>query len=262
MKICVFDTEAINLEKPFCYDIGYIIYDTEASEVVLSRSFVVEQVWHNTALFATAYYAEKRPIYVSRMRARRATMAKFGNITQQMVRDFENYNVEGAYAYNSSFDEKVFQFNCDWFKCINPFDNIPIFDIRAYVHKKIAFDTNYQKWCEMNSRFTESGQYSTTAESVFQFIADDADFVEAHTGLEDAEIECAILVHCVDILGAKWNETYKVYSSVPRRIERTLIVTNVNGETYEFPYERITIKKNIDKTEIILKKTIDKTAKV
>ena len=258
MKICVFDTETVNLEKPFCYDIGYIIYDTDTAEHLVSRSFVVEQVWHNMPLFTTAYYADKREGYVKRMRGRRTIMAKFGNITQQMVRDFETYSVEGAYAYNSSFDEKVFAFNCDWFKCVNPFDNIPIFDIRGYVHKKIAFTENYQKWCDINKRFTESGHYSTTAESVFQYLVHDENFVEAHTGLEDAEIELAILVHCIEELSAKWNENYKVYSSIPRRIERTLTIIDTDGVSWEFPYERITIKKDTEKTEIILKKVLTK----
>ena len=119
MKICVFDTETTSLEKPFCYNIGYVIYDTDMQKILLSRSYVVEQIWHNLPLFSTAYYAEKRPIYVAEMRAHATIMSKFGYICQQMIRDFSAYEVEIAYAYNSPFDEKVFNFNCDWFKCRN-----------------------------------------------------------------------------------------------------------------------------------------------
>ena len=57
MNIMVFDTETTNLEKPFCYNIGYVIMDTESREVRAKRDFVVEQVWHNPMLFTTAYYA-------------------------------------------------------------------------------------------------------------------------------------------------------------------------------------------------------------
>ena len=29
MNILVFDTETISVDKPFCYNIGYAIYDTD-----------------------------------------------------------------------------------------------------------------------------------------------------------------------------------------------------------------------------------------
>ena len=82
MNIMVFDTETINLDKPFIYNIGYIIYNTDTAEILLKKDYVVEQVWHNPMLFVTAYYANKKDIYISRMRRRSCVMDKFGYITQ------------------------------------------------------------------------------------------------------------------------------------------------------------------------------------
>ena len=70
MYICVFDSETTSLEKPFCYNIGYVIVNTEDFSIALRRSYVVEQIWHNLPLFSSAYYADKRELYVSAMRAR------------------------------------------------------------------------------------------------------------------------------------------------------------------------------------------------
>ena len=72
----VFDTETTSLEKPFCYNIGYVI--ANENEILVKKSFVVEQIWHNLPLFNTAYYAEKRPLYVSAMKARKTVLDKFG----------------------------------------------------------------------------------------------------------------------------------------------------------------------------------------
>lgn len=249
MNIVVFDTETTNLEKPFCYNIGYAIVNTDTYATLVKRDYVVEQVWHNPMLFTTAYYADKREIYVAAMRSRKAIMAKYGYICQSMIRDFIKYNVEGAYAFNSPFDDKVFTYNCEWFKCNNPFDNMPIFDIRGYVHHFIV-DDNYKSFCEDYGYFTDSGNYSTTAETVYRFITGNTDFIEDHTALSDSEIESAILLKCIDN-GAIINTPYEVRRSVKREVEKFLKVNTRDGEVYSFPYS--TIRVNKEKTNIILK---------
>ena len=249
MNICIFDTETTSLEKPFCYNVGYIIMNTETRETILKREYVIEQIWHNLPLFESAYYANKRPLYVQAMRSKRVIMEKFGYVCAQMRRDFKNLEVSGAYAFNSAFDEKVFNFNCDWFKCINPFDNVPIFDIRGYVHHFMITD-EYKTFCEQNNRFSDTGNYSTTAETVFQYVTKQIDFEEAHTALNDAEIEAKILVWCFEH-GAEVDHDYKAFRSIPRVIEKTLHIRTAEQTDYYFDYTKIRINK--DKTEITLK---------
>ena len=238
----VFDTETTNLEKPFCYNIGYVVMDTESREIRAKRDFVVEQVWHNTMLFTTAYYADKRELYVNRMRARKVLMEKFGYITQQMCRDIADFEIAHAYAYNSGFDERVFAYNCDWFKCINPLDTVQVHDIRGQVHHKIAFDKIYQAYCDEHELFTESGNYSTTAEDVYRFLKKDDEFVEEHTALADSLIELEILLHCVG-QGCELETDYKVYRSIPRVTMKEYEVIDAEGTSHKFPY---TTKRKIN----------------
>lgn len=235
MRVLIFDTETTSIEKPFCYNVGYIIIDTDTRERVLAKDFVVEQVWHNPMLFTTAFYADKREIYVNRMRARKTKMDKWGYIMAEMRRDIVAHEITHAYAYNSNFDEGVFTFNCDWFKTLNPFDTVAVHDIRGYVHKFIAFTTDFQQFCEDNKRFTESGNYSTTAETLFQFITQDTEFEEEHTALADSVIEGDILCDCID-RGAEWEKDGKVYQSIPRPVLRTFEVVDHNGEKHLFQY--------------------------
>ena len=50
MKL-VLDTETINLEKQFVYDLGYTIADADGN-VVARKSYVISQVFNNKELFA------------------------------------------------------------------------------------------------------------------------------------------------------------------------------------------------------------------
>lgn len=237
MNIVVFDTETTDIEKPFCYNIGYVIADSDTKAILCKRDYVVEQVWHNLMLFTTAYYADKREMYVDYMRRRKMLMDKYGYITQTMIRDFKAFNVELAFAYNSPFDTKVFEYNCDWFKCINPFDNIEIKDIMNYTHTFIAFTQEYKNFCDLHERYTDRGNYSTSAETMYQFISNNPNFCEEHTALADSEIELEILLYCLD-KGAKIDGQYKRYSSVPRDIPKELKVIDTNGHINTFTYKK------------------------
>ena len=248
-NVVVFDTETVNLEKPFCYNIGYTILDVDNGETLARRDYVVEQVWHNPMLFITAYYANKREKYVAAMRSRKTIMAKYGYICQAMIRDFVRFEVVGAYAFNSPFDDKVFTYNSDWFKCNNPFDNLPIFDIRGYVHQFMV-DETYKAFCEEHGYFTDSGNYSTTAETVFRYVTGNTDFIEDHTALSDSEIEGSILLECLK-RGAELNTEYEVKRSIKREIIKTLTLKDAAGDYHKFDYESITINK--DKTKITLR---------
>ena len=165
-----------------------------------------------------------------------------------MIRDFRNFEVELAFAYNSAFDEKVFNFNCDWYKCNNPFDNIPVKDIRGFVHNFIV-DKKYKKYCDEHMLYTDSGNYSTTAEAVFRYLFDD-DFNEEHTALADSEIEASILHTCV-LNGASLDGDYKTFRSITRTQEKTLHIRTAEQTDYYFDYSLIRISK--DKTEITLR---------
>lgn len=234
MNIVVFDTETTNLNKPFCYNIGYVIVNVETDTILLKRDYVVEQVWHNPMLFTTAYYNDKRTLYVNRMRARQVIMDKYGYITQQMIRDFKNYEIEYTFAYNSPFDTNVFEYNCEWFKTNNPFDNVKIHDIRGFVHRFIAFTKEYQDFCDQHQYYTESGNYSTTAETIYRYITNNTDFVEEHTALADSEIEWAILKYCLT-KGAEITTAYKTYSSIKSNKTKSLeIVHNGTSTIYEY----------------------------
>jgi hypothetical protein len=87
----------------------------------------------------------------------------------------------------------------------------------------------------LHQLYTESGNYSTTAEDVYRFILQDEEFVEEHTALADSEIELAILCNCVE-QGAEWNTDYKVYSSIPKNSVKEMEIVDAEGNSHKFQY--------------------------
>lgn len=253
MRIIIFDTETVNLTKCFTYNVGWVIYDTDTAEVLDRQDIVIEQVWHNLPLFETAYYAEKRPLYVSAMKGKRAKMMKFGHAMRKLGKAITDFEVACGYAYNSPFDEKVFAFNCDWFKVGNPFDTIPVYDIRGLVHQAVAFTEDYQTFCDEHGFYTETGNYSTTAEIVYRYLKSDTEFIEAHTALSDAEIETEILNAIVANTELEYGKPYKVYNSVPKR-GKALLVSDRRSkeEIFSREYSKIRLVKDSSGVTIIL----------
>lgn len=226
-NVIILDTETTDINKTFAYDVGYVIM-SRAGEILCKKHFVIQQVWHNLPLFESAYYKEKRPLYVGLLRSRKAELTKWGWAMQEMAHDMRKYNVIAAYAFNSTFDDRVFTFNNDWYKTRNPLETVPVFDIWGYSSQFLTNTDEYRTFCELHERFTDTGNYSGNAETLYQFLTADPDFVEAHLGLHDSEIEAQVLLACIK-RGAEWDKEYKVEKVLPRKVY-TPYTVKVNGE--------------------------------
>ena len=240
----ILDTETTSLDKPFCYDCSWVIIDKDTGEKVDFKAYVIEQVWHNLPLFESAYYKDKRLKYIDMMRKHEAEMDKWGYIMRKLSQDIKKYNIEEVYAYNSEFDDKVIQYNCDWFKTNNPLETIPIYDIWGYASQYVTNATDYQTFCENNERFTDTGNYKGSAEVVYQFLTNNPDFIEEHMGLFDSEIEAAILYECIQ-RGGEWAKSYTVNKILTRPVKHPFTI-KINGSAiYSGEYTKKYFRKDV-----------------
>lgn len=240
----VLDTETTDLNHCFCYDCSWCIIQKSTQSIVDFRANVVEQVWHNLPLFESAYYKEKRVKYVAMMRKHEAIMDKWGHIMRKLAQDIRKYEIEEVYAYNSTFDDKVIAYNCDWFKTINPLESIPVFDIWGYASEFITGNADYQDFCEDNERFTDTGNFKGSAEVVFQFLTDNPDFIEEHMGLFDSEIEATILFGCIN-RGALWATNYKVNKILPRPVVKPFVIQLDGKDIYRGEFIKKYVRNDV-----------------
>ena len=200
MKL-VLDTETINLEKQFVYDLGYTIADADGN-VVARKSYVISQVFNNKELFATGYYSNKMPLYLERLASGYSKKVGWGHAMRYLANDIKKYGITEIYAYNSKFDTKAIAFMCAWYKVVNGLGGIEIQDIMNFI-KPITKSQDYKDFCEKNGFMTnhKTPQPQKKAETLYRYLNNNVDYEEEHTGLEDSLIELEILMTALGLLG-------------------------------------------------------------
>lgn len=239
MNILVLDTETIDTQKRFCYNLGYCIVNLDTGEILKKNDFVISQFWENKPLFETAYYANKKEVYVKLLRSRQAELTKWGYACTKMICDIQHFEVKNAFAFNAPFDISVLDFNSDWFKNRNPLDYVETFDIMNVI-QPIVTSEEYIKFCVDNNLLTEGNNCSTNAEDITRFLSKTIDFSEDHTALSDSLIEAQILLTL--------KNTYKVdiFSKLPRKLipSGKSLIMNIDYKGTPFTFEYTSKRKD------------------
>lgn len=219
----------IAISKPLIYDIGWQVID-RMGNVYARKQFLVAEIFAVPQVFNTAYYAEKRPIYLEMLAKGETVVKPWGEVVEEFLSDCSMCDFVGA--FNSMFDfVKAIPFtdlyisklySADYFRwerdqknfCSaiikekskretigRKFDTfkfrdieIPLFDIWGMCCESLLNRDAYRLLCLDLEMISNSGEFfKTSAESSFRYLAEKYDFEEAHTALADVEIESFIL---------------------------------------------------------------------
>lgn len=231
-KLCANEKQRkdVAIAKPLVYDIGWVITNRQG-EVMKKESFLVQETFFVPAVFNTAYYCDKRPIYMERLKAGETKAKNWNDIAEILLEDLRYVDISAA--YNAAFDfKKAIPFtetyirhlyNSDYnewerkqyFQCSNiangnkktgtrpnfldPVfqfreEEFPITDLWAIACDRLINIDKYRDYCLQNGLLTASAQYfRSSAETTFQYLMNKHDFEEEHTALSDALIEAMVL---------------------------------------------------------------------
>lgn len=220
----------IAISKPLIYDIGWQIVDNKG-KVYRKKSYLITEIFSIPSVFNTAYYANKRPFYLEKIRKGEIEVVSWERASSEMLVDMAEAVAVGA--YNSMFDyKKAISFTEEYvtnlysenyqeweekqrraiqFIVDNPTQrenkektnplifefreqSFPLFDVWGLACENLLNNDDYRNFCTKHKLVTASGRYfPTSAESCYRFLNNNENFVEAHTAIEDTEIECEIL---------------------------------------------------------------------
>ena len=219
----------IAIAKPLVYDIGWVISDRQGN-IIKKENYLVQETFFVPQVFNTAYYRDKRPQYMEMFGKREIEALPWNNIIEILLQDCRN--VDFVCAYNATFDfKKAIPFTERYIKAlysnyyqkwkdrqiesckqiVNGYNNaknekylepifelrnedFPIVDLWGLACQRLINNKRYKDYCLKNGLLTQSGLYfKSSAETSFQYLAKEYNFIESHTALDDALIETKIL---------------------------------------------------------------------
>lgn len=227
------DKKKLAIAKPLVYDIGWTIA-SRTHGVMEKRNFLVAETFSVPAIFNTAYYHEKRPLYLDMIAKGEIVVLPWDEIMKILLEDLQDASY--ICAYNAMFDFKKAIIFTELYirKLYSPFyyewedlqresccrilhekkkqnerdfdpehfifrgEKYPMIDIWGVACKYLLNNSKYKNMCLKESKISNSGLYFTTnAEVAMQYLSQRFDFIEDHTALSDAEIETEILFYCL-----------------------------------------------------------------
>lgn len=187
---CTLDTETVGgASNPTgMYNLGCVIHDKEGNIYATCSLLVME---HYDKIKNDDYAKKNFAIYEQRLNAGEITAVATEKEALNIVRSIcRFYNVKYVMAYNSAFDfTKTI--------CCRLLKEFEFIDLYLMALQTITHLKSYQNFCIENDFKSRSGKCcATSAESVYAFITDNAEYKEEHTALSDALIEMAIFTKC------------------------------------------------------------------
>lgn len=209
------DTETIGTlnvkESILPFEIGMKVLDTETMKVVKEKSYLVRKFFNNKYIMLSTFSATKYPDYFEKLDTdKRYKTMSVNDISKDIEKTISRYSIKIMVAHNGNFDKTAMARLFEDFGVDNPFENIDLLDTME-LSKIITFSKDYANYClenkdRLNSMkdscfITNSGRVRTTAQAIYCYISNNSQFEEAHTGLEDIDIEIEIFKHSLNLLG-------------------------------------------------------------
>ena len=197
----VLDIETANsTEQGLAYDIGFAVVDRKGN-IYESRSLMIAEMFYGeNDLMQSAYYAAKLPQYWEQLLNGEREMVSILTAKRIVARTMEKYGITDVFAYNAHFDTSNLNTTIRYltkskYRWFFPYGT-KYHCIWHMACQTILTQKSFLRFAIENELTSASGNISTSAETAYKYISGNADFSEAHIGLEDVQIETKILVKC------------------------------------------------------------------
>lgn len=223
----------IAIAKPLVYDIGWCISDSKGN-ILKKENYLIQEIFFVPNVFNTAYYKDKRNIYLNLLAKNEIKVGCWNDVIGILLEDLRKVDI--VCAYNATFDfKKAIPFTERYIKALysnyynewekiqrgyckdiakgkneseNPDflapsfnlrdEDFPIVDLWGLACNRLINIDRYRNYCLENDLLTNSAQFfKSSAETCFQYLSKQYNFIEEHTALSDSLIEAEILTKAI-----------------------------------------------------------------
>lgn len=192
------EVEGVTPENMLVYDIGYCIVDKKGN-VYKTGSYIVSEIFfgEHYGKMQSSYYANKIPNYFQEIANGSRVVKTWKQISYMIRQALQEYDITTIVAHNARFDFGVLSNTKKYLQEYSMLPYIEWWDTLKMARSVLGKMPTYKKFCEKNNYLTKNGSLRYTAEIIYQYITQDKNFKESHTGLEDTLIEKEILTYCI-----------------------------------------------------------------
>ena len=184
------------------YDLGYAIVD-RYGRIYETGSYIVKDIFYDEIeRMRSCYFSDKRSDYIQDIEYGLHTVVNWKDLIFLIQERAEYWNIRAICAYNAIFDYGSI---CRTNNFVNGkywepplLKKYPVWDIMKMVEDVLYKRPTYRKFCFDNGNLTAHTppRPQKKAETVKQYLENNPQFKEVHTGLEDVFIESEILAKC------------------------------------------------------------------
>ena len=192
----ILDIETIT-DARLAFDIAWILYDSKGNKLE-SHNYLVREIvdtpFAQILIRRDSFMKNKAQFYMDGMVFNSFDVLSLASIHDIFHAAAAKYDAKIVMcAYNAKFDYSVLNDNMNAYYGLDFFDeSVEVVDIMTMALATICDTNKFVRWAQLHGKVTTKGNVQTNAETVYAYLAQDGDFVEAHHALADCEIEAKI----------------------------------------------------------------------
>lgn len=165
------------------------------------KCFIIKEVWENEEYRNGKYAIEKLAHWQEMIDNGKAQVISIYKLYDLINKTIIDKGINIFSAYNVAFDfnaihKTYHRYGIDKrkdYKESNKLLGLQKLCLWNYA-RKIYCTKNYVKWALENGKLTPKSKIKSSAESLYQYLVENEEFVETHFGIEDLQIEYTIFV--------------------------------------------------------------------
>lgn len=191
--IIILDTETVSKKTYFSiydhyvFDFGFCVVDTSNAKIVDKYDVFIKEIWEDEEFMKHFFFSDNYlDWYKGKMDKPVVTMEK---AREDFYKITDKYNIEEIAIFNATFDVNSLRTTSATFaKDILDLYDFHVIDIWHMACQALRDEEKYKAFCEEKGFVTDKGNIQSNVEAVYSYITN-SNFEEAHTALEDSEIE-------------------------------------------------------------------------